>query len=245
MLEVAIVEDDAKDMNDLVAALDRYGDETGETVKAYTYRSCGAFLGDGCKRLYDAVFLDIELPNGNGMELAADIRKADEHVPIIFVTNAARYAVQGYKVGALDYFLKPVGYYDLKLRMDYIRTLRKKSEPTVTIAVPHLKKRVAVSDIYYIEVFGHEIVYHTKDGELSVSRDKSLKNVEKELESTGFKRCSACYLVNLMYCTELRGDTVVCGKTGAELKIGRSCKKEFMTALSEYVVTSRRGGGAE
>ena len=55
--------------------------------------------------------MDIEMKFINGMTAAEEIRRVDSKVIIIFITYMAQYAIQGYKVGALDYILKPVSYF--------------------------------------------------------------------------------------------------------------------------------------
>ena len=51
------------------------------------------------------------MPKMNGMDAAREIRKRDQRVLIIFITNMAQYAINGYEVGALDFVLKPIKYF--------------------------------------------------------------------------------------------------------------------------------------
>ena len=62
--------------------------------------------------------LDIQLVVMDGMETAKKIRKLDENVILIFITNMAQYAIQGYEVNALDYVLKPVSYFAFSQELD-------------------------------------------------------------------------------------------------------------------------------
>ena len=91
------------------------------------------------------------------------------------------------------------------------------------------------SRIYYIEIMKHQLTYHTEDGNFVVNRGVSLKNLEAELSKAGFCRCSACYLVNLRWCSEITSDSVVCGKQHETLKMSRLLKKDFINALSDFM----------
>lgn len=230
ILRVAIVEDSPSDRRDLERFLKRYEDETGVAVRADTFESAELFLGS-YKPAYDVVFLDIILPYMNGMDAAEQLRKLDGEVTIIFVTDMAQYAVRGYKVNALDYFLKPVTYYDLKLRMDRVCAMLGHKLAPVVIHIPCEGDKVLSSaDVYYIEVMDKQLTYHTTQGSFE-TRGGGLKKLESRLGSAGFCRCSSSYLVNLKWVTTVAGDTVTVG--GDRLPVSRGMKKEFVTRLGE------------
>ena len=66
---------------------------------------------------YDLILMDIEMAFLNGMKAAEKIRELDKDVVIIFITNMPQYAIQGYKVNALDYMLKPISYFSFSESM--------------------------------------------------------------------------------------------------------------------------------
>ena len=84
------------------------------------------------KPVYDIIFLDIDMPTMNGIELAKYIRKMDGEVSIVFVTNMAKYAINGYEVDADDFIVKPVRYGNFKLKLDRVikKHGSKKNVPT-------------------------------------------------------------------------------------------------------------------
>ncbi len=106
MITVAIVDDNKSETEALTSFLKQYGDECGEKLEITAFKSGFDFL-DGYKAVYDVVFMDIEMPEMDGMSAARRLRQFDGDIAIIFVTNIAKYAIAGYEVGALDYFLKP------------------------------------------------------------------------------------------------------------------------------------------
>ena len=238
MLTVAIIEDDGKDLLRLKSALARYERETEEKFRVVTFGNAEKFL-TGYKPVYDIVFMDIELGGiMDGISAAKRMRKYDETVALLFVTNMAQYAIKGYEVNALDYFVKPVSYYDLKMRLDRILRTRR-AGVSLNVAIGGGTKRLMSDDVYYIEVINHTLHYHTKEGVLS-SRGSSIKELEKLLEPEGFARCSISYLVNLRHCYEIKGSVVNVG--GDELRITRGKHKEFVYKLAAAL--NGTGGGA-
>ena len=240
MLTVAIVEDSRSDRVNLEKYLDRYMAETQNVIIKDVFDRAELFL-QNYKPVYDVVFMDICLPYMNGMDAAEQLRKLDGEVAIIFVTDMAQYALRGYRVNALDYFVKPVTYYDLKLRMDKLCMLSESKQASVVIHIPCEGSIVVSSrDVKYIEVMNKQLTYHTTKGNFE-ARGAGLKKLAADLCKSGFGRCSSSYLVNLKWCEEIRGDAVSVG--GEWLKISRGMKREFVTRLSESLTSANLRGG--
>lgn len=240
MLTVAVIEDDNDDAELLRGLLSRYEKESGVPVVVKVFTNAEAFL-TGYKPIYDAVFMDIDLKGTmDGLTAAARLRKYDEKVALLFVTSMAQFAIKGYEVDALDYFVKPVGYYEIKMRLERIRRINESNGTMLNISVGRGTKRVSVSDIYYIEVIDHALVYHTRGGVFSC-RGGSIRDLERSLSSEGFARCSVSYLVNMHYCSELHGNTLIVG--GDELKITRGKGKEFLDKFTAMLNGDNRNAG--
>lgn len=229
MLKVAIVEDNCASAEKLRGFLDRYAKENGKSFDLVVFEDALLFL-DGYKRIYDMVFMDIELPSINGMEAAKRLRAVDRQVILIFVTNMARYAVKGYEVDALDYLVKPVHYGDFerKLRRAVAR-LEEASEAILVVRQSGFL-RLRLQEIRYIEVQGHTLIFHTENG--LVNGGGTLLETEEKLKSKGFLRCNKCYLVNQKHIEGVQGYTLLM-TGGEELQISRPRKKAFMNELAE------------
>lgn len=226
MLWVAIVENQKSDADILQQHLLRYAEETGETVGTQWYPSGVEFL-DPYTAHFDLIFMDIEMPDLDGMATARRLRELDQQVRLIFITNIAKYAIEGYSVGAMDYILKPVHYSDIKMRMERVRELLGKCEATVTIPSQSGMHKFRPREIYYVESLSHSITFHTSAGDYAARR--SMNEWERELEGLGFYRCNTSYIVNLRYVREVRGNSVFVGDV--ELQIARARKKGFLEAL--------------
>lgn len=112
MIRIAVAEDDVQQRQLLKKHLLRFAQETGVELDIVEFED-GAALLFHYQPVYDIILLDIEMPRTNGMEAAERIRALDSSVILIFATSMAQYAVQGYKVRAQSYILKPVNYYSL------------------------------------------------------------------------------------------------------------------------------------
>ena len=141
MISVAIIEDEDKEMDNIVGALKRYEQEENVNFRLTVFRDAELFLTN-YKPVYDIVFMDIMLPGMDGMQAAQRLRKFDESVSLIFLTNMAQFAIKGYEVSAVDFIVKPFRYFDLKMRLDRVCRKINEKQPSVKISVPGGMKSV-------------------------------------------------------------------------------------------------------
>lgn len=107
MIRIAIAEDDPQCFAQLERYIGEYGRETGRAFQVTRYDN-GEDLVERYKPEFDLILMDVEMPFMDGMTAAGYVREKDPEVVIVFVTNLAQYAIQGYSVNALDYILKPL-----------------------------------------------------------------------------------------------------------------------------------------
>ncbi|RSX54612.1 DNA-binding response regulator [Bifidobacterium samirii] len=229
MFSVAVVEDDEDAAARLRACLAEY--EAGHPDVRFDvteFREPTSFL-DPYKASWDMVFMDIGMPNMDGMEAAHRLRELDAEVVLIFVTNMAQFAAKGYEVDALDYIIKPFAYPDFERKLTRAVRLRERESDSIVIAQRGASQRIRLRDISHVEVRGRNLDYHTERGVITTSG--SLKELEAALKPYGFVRCGNPYLVNQRYITAVRGQTVLLER-GVELPIGRAYRKQFLTDLA-------------
>ena len=90
--------------------IEQYAKEKNRDIRTETFCD-GSQLLEHYHSQYDIILLDIEMSELSGMDTAREIRKTNQDVVLVFITNMAQYAINGYEVGALDYVLKPLNYY--------------------------------------------------------------------------------------------------------------------------------------
>ncbi len=226
-----IVEDDENARELLTKYLGTYGAERNAKFDATVFSDPLDFL-ESFRGNFDFIFLDIELPHLNGMEVARRIRKEDRDTIVIFVTNMAQYAVKGYEVDALDFIVKPVQYPAFALKLDRaVERFKATRDKEIWITEGVGKRRLRTSQIKYVEVIHHNVIYHTTMGNFKTY--DQLKNISNVLADFSFALCNRCFLVNLRYVTAIKEFSVTVG--GEILQISRNKKKSFLNSLNEYL----------
>ena len=231
MIRVLIAEDDPQCARQLRQFLDSYSQETGRTFRITHYDN-GEDLVERYQPEFDLLLLDVDMPFMDGMTAAGHIRRLDPEVVIVFVTNLAQYAIQGYSVNALDYILKPLNYFSFSQRLTRaLRYVKKREDAYITVAVKGGALKLEVGNIHYIERLGRQLMFHTHDGIHASSA--TLQQMEDALSGKGFARCNKGYLVNLAHVSGVRDGCAVV--QGDKLLISRGRRGPFLDALADYV----------
>lgn len=228
-MKIAIAEDDPRFAQQLESFLSRFAAEQQLQIETKRFPD-GASLVEAYDYTFDLLLLDVDMPGLDGISTARQIRERDADVLLIFITNLAQYAIKGYEVDALDYVLKPVGYYALSMKLKKaLRIWRGRDNRAVFLRRDGEHLRLPVSRIYYVEVYSHSLCYHTMDGEIMPSGSQTMNQAEREMAQYGFARCHNCYLVNLRYVDGLGNTSVqVAGNT---IPVSRNRKKALLNAL--------------
>ena len=233
MHRILIIEDSEEAYRTLAGHLQRYAAETG-TELSVSWKTSAFDLAGGEEGVFDLIFLDIELPGINGMEAAEALRDLDDETPVIFVTNLAQYAVHGYAVDALDFVVKPVAYYDFKLRMDKaMRKLGRAAQRSLRISSDNGFRVVPLADVEYIEITNHDLAIHLADGETATMR-ATLAKMEEELEGSTFVRISNNCLVNMAHIARIQGSDVHMAG-GDTVYFSRSRRKGALETIARYL----------
>lgn len=230
MIRIALVEDDQDCIDQFTEYLQNYQKTANEEIDVTVYRD-GDEITSRYKSQYDIILMDIQMKFQDGMSAAEEIRSVDSKVIIIFITNMAQYAIQGYKVGALDYILKPVSYFAFCKHVgDAIARVKRRTSNYVVIPVKGGVLRLDTSDIYYIESQGHNLIWHTHNGTLLSSG--TMNDAEKQLSSYGFSRGNKSYLINLAHVDGIQDK---CAQVKGELlQISRPRHNAFLQDLTKY-----------
>ena len=185
----------------------------------------------------DLVFCDIQMPDLTGMELSK--MASSPQVKFIFTTAYAQYAIEGYKVSALDYLLKPISYKDFldaaNRAREYFETmhdvpLKETDKESLFLKVDGQMLKVAIDDIVYIESVKDYVKVHCSDGRSLMSL-VSLKKMEETLPAGRFFRVQRSYLVALDKVTSMEKGRIIFGDE--RIAVSEAVKDDFYKALSE------------
>ena len=230
MIRIAIVEDEKGEAEVLKNCIARFEKESGQSCQVDVFADGLVFL-DSYKHAHDVIFMDIEMPHLNGMDTAKRLRLLNEEVPLVFVTNMKQYAIEGYSVAALDFILKPVNYYRLaSILKKLAKSVERRSAEKYVRAEGRIIQ-VKLDSIYYVEVNGRDIIYHTETQDIRTYG--KLKDLEEEFVPHGFVRCHHAYLINLKHVKSVDKDSVIVGdKT---LAVSRNKRKDLLRAMGLYM----------
>lgn len=182
-----------------------------------------------CGERFDAVILDIEMEAPNGFEIALRMARQESHPIIIFATNSAAYAVQGYGL-ALRYLLKPLTEPAITEALDAVQ--QQLSSNRIALVLDGETRVLNVHDIRYAEVSGHRITVHTT-GETIVFRG-ALRELLGKLPDRFFFPIHQSYTVNLLHVQSLSRDGVRL-TDGTALPLSRRRQMEFADAFHKFL----------
>lgn len=163
----------------------------------------------------DLVFLDIEMPGHSGLELLDFFDRDEVNFDIIFTTAYNNYAIQAFKLSAIDYLLKPIEPEELEKSVERFKFKSIKTDYSIlksNLTQGSVKKLAipTISAIKFIET--DQILFMKADGaytqiylqnNTNITSSKSLKTFEESLsENRNFFRCHKSYIVNLSHITD-------------------------------------------
>ena len=237
LIKIAILEDQPDQAKRLLDMLQRYGGEHEDFSYTAVHYDRSIQLLEAYTCDIDLLFLDIQMPDMLGIDVAKKIREIDSMVMIVFITTLTQYAIEGYSVGAFDYVVKPVRYDAFVAKLDRARRMlaHRHSCASIEVRTKEGSRRLSADEVLYIEIVNHDVLIHT---DTEVYRQwGSLKPYEDQLREAHFVRCNSCYLVNLKYVRGINGDSVIVHRD--ELPISKPKRKDFLAALAQYKGGSR------
>ena len=150
------------------------------------------------KTKFDAVFLDISMPNITGLELADSIIQLEPKTFIVFQTAYEEFALEAFKSGGMGYLVKPIDSNDIKNILEKVRNFKSSlNEESKKILGKRGDKLylIDISDIYYIKADLDEVIVKIKETDAYVRR--KIGDLETLLNGKNFFRVHRSYIVNV------------------------------------------------
>lgn len=185
------------------------------------------------KQAVDAIFIDINMPDMSGLDF---VRSLEVKPLVVFTTAYSDYAVEGYKVEAIDYLLKPFGQAELNAAAESVKrqytllhkAAEKSSSPdddTLFLKNEYKAVRINVSDIRYIEGMGEYLKIHFISGRKPLVVLSSMKKMEEHLPNS-FMRIHRSWIINLMDISEVNKNRILMND-GVFVPIGDMYRNSF------------------
>lgn len=185
----------------------------------------------------DVIFIDINMPDLNGLDFVRSLR----HPPmVVFTTAYQEYAVEGYKVDAIDYLLKPFGMSDVlraadkvKRQYDLLHTASLSpvdEDDALFLKTEYKVVRILSSHIIYVEGMAEYLRIHLSDQPKPLTVLLSMKKMEERLGDTDFMRVHKSYVINLHHIAEINRSRVILD-SGEDIPVGDSYREK----LNEYI----------
>ncbi len=204
------------------------------------YSSAVSAMKNIANEKVDVLFLDIQMPEVNGMDFAYTI---SDHTRVIFTTAFNEYAVEGYRVNAIDYLLKPFSFKEFlvaaKKTLNWFE-IKEKSEydidkDRVNIGI-YVKSdykylHILYKDILYIEGLKDYVKIYTEVDDKPILSLMSLKQLEEELPLENFMRVHRSYIINMDKVSSINRKRIVI--SDKQIPIGDTYYKEFMTIINK------------
>ncbi len=228
-INVAVVEDEINEKEKTKEMLERFFKSENLPFEMFFFENSNDFLSTDLNK-YNLLLLDIILPNGeNGVDIAKKVREQNWNYPLMFITKTVQFALDGYKVEALDYLLKPLIYEDFALKLHKaIKIINLSDDNEIIIRTKEGILTLKESEIYYVEVNKHYLTFHSKKGEFT--RRGTMESISNELSSR-FANSSNSFLVNLDYLELVKSNDIIV--KGESLPLSRNYKKSFLHQLEE------------
>lgn len=192
----------------------------------------------------DLLFLDIQMPELNGLELS---KMVPENTRIVFTTAFNQYAVDGFRVNALDYLLKPISYADFleasnkALQWFQLVQQNEQQQPAAAPAPEGEQRSIFVKseykllqidldDIRYIEGLKDYVKIYTEQSQHPILSLMNMKAIEQMLPSSRFIRVHRSFIVQKSKIREIERNRIVFGDV--YIPIGDSYKQAFQDFIN-------------
>lgn len=195
-MRIAIIEDESSHGQLLCSYVEEWGRSKRMVIHIEQYKSAKQFLFVFDENQnFDVLFIDIQMPGMNGMEMAKKIRQKNQEIVFVFTTGIADYMQEGYEVEAMHYLLKPLDKEKVYHCME--KAIHKtKTEEYLLVHTGEEIIRIPIRDINYVEAKGHGCIVRIQ-GKPFVTVKENMTWMEEKLLSLGFVKCHRSYLAGI------------------------------------------------
>ena len=238
-MRIAIVDDLAAERTLMKERLVRQLGLRGAQAEILEFDSGEAFLAARQKQRFTAAFLDIYMPGRSGMDVARELRKKDADCILVFTTTSTDHALEGFKVRAMHYLVKPYTEEELASLIDEILSRIPASEKKLTVKVNGSDLQIPFKTIVHADHFSHMIHIHTtKEKELVIRQSFGTFTAPLK-EDSRFFICNRGTIINMEHAVDFDG-TMFLLDDGSKIVVSRELCKPARQHFMDYLF--QKGG---
>lgn len=229
ILHCAVVDDEPL----ALSLLESYVKKTPFLQLAGSYSSAVQAMTGLPGKEIDLLFLDIQMPELSGLEFS---KMVDARTRIVFTTAFSQYAIDGYRVNALDYLLKPISYVDFleaaNKALQWFELVQKPEEiDSIFVKSDYKLVQIELKNILYIEGLKDYVKIYTENGSKPILSLMSMKAMEELLPAARFMRVHRSFIVQKDKIRIIDRGRIVFDK--AYIPVSDSYKQAFQNFLDE------------
>lgn len=179
------------------------------------------------------LFLDINMPQISGMDFA---KMLPQSLKIIFTTAYNQYAIESFRLNALDYLLKPISYAEFlqasNKALDWFKLTEATQTDSIFVKSGYRMEKIELADILYVENQKDYVKFHLEGVSEPVSSLMSMQSLEEKLPSGRFMRVHRSFIVNLNKIKTIERNCIVFGKE--YIPVSESYKAKFLEFLNKH-----------
>lgn len=193
---------------------------------------CGVFTSANqaleaiCTEQPDIAFLDIQMPGISGIELA---KRVPQNTRVVFTTAYPDFAIEGFKVNALHYLLKPVSYEEFLEAVERATLSRTETARYISVKSEYRLIRINISEILYIEGLKDYIKIYVSGEQRPILTLMSLKSIEAMLPAKSFMRVHRSFIANTDRIKVFEQGKIVYGD--ARVPVSDNCRQALIERL--------------
>ncbi|MFR3558575.1 MAG: LytR/AlgR family response regulator transcription factor [Paraclostridium sordellii] len=227
MINIAICDDEINIINKTKKLIQDYDKED---IDIYVYES-GEELINSDKEFH-IIFLDIDMKGLDGIETAKKLRKYDEKVKIIYVTNYTDYTYSAFSVHAFGYLVKPLNKKELHNQLDEALSYTEEISKNLEFITSDGVIRIDTNSIYYFEYEQRKVIMKTIDKNYVLK--KKISEIGKDIQDYGFEMPHKSFVVNLYNIKTIKGYDVHM-MDGSVIPLSQKKSSQFRDSLNRYL----------
>lgn len=240
MIHIAIVDDEMIDLvtaeNFLRQFMKEFYPQEASEIRIDTYSRGEDIISAFEPGMYDLLVLDIYMEAISGMQVAEVIRGKDQDVSIIFLTGSEEYMLEGYRVFADGYIIKPIGQHQEEFQQTFQHIFPKLIEryKELTVQMGTISFSVPYRNIRYVDIDQHQVRIHLVNQDIYVTTTYE-ECCETLLEDTRFLECYHRVIVNMDAIASMgKEEFLLAG--GERIPISKRKQKEAKARYMHYLV---------